>query len=226
MTRLLASVANLGEVDEALACGADLVDCKDPTRGALGAWAPELVAAAVERTAGRAPVSATVGDLPLQRDAVFAAACGMARSGVDFVKIGLFPGDDPGAVFSGLADAAGRAGLVAVLFADRNPDFALLPVLARAKFAGVMLDTADKESGPLTRHLSTERLAEFVAGARRLGLLCGLAGSLRPADVPALLPLRPDYLGFRGALCRDGRVGRLDRRRAARLCRLLRGIPA
>ena len=41
--------------------------------------------------------------------------------------------------------------------------------------------------------------------------MAGLAGSLEPPDVPRLLLLEPDYLGFRGALCagRD-RAARID----------------
>jgi uncharacterized protein (UPF0264 family) len=53
-------------------------------------------------------------------------------------------------------------------------------------------------------------LASFVRRARARGLLTGLAGSLRREDVPALLPLGADYLGFRGALCAAGRAGSLD----------------
>ena len=37
------------------------------------------------------------------------------------------------------------------------------------------------------------------------GLFAGLAGALRADDVPALLALEPDYLGFRSALCNQAR---------------------
>ena len=67
-----------------------------------------------------------------------------------------------------------------------------------------MLDTADKKAGRLTDCLPQARLRCFVAAAQQLGLLCGLAGSLRRQDIPALAVLAPDYLGFRGALCVEG----------------------
>jgi dihydroneopterin aldolase len=41
----------------------------------------------------------------------------------------------------------------------------------------------------------------FVRACRDHALLSGLAGSLEAPDVPRLLLLAPDYLGFRGALC-------------------------
>jgi hypothetical protein len=62
-----------------------------------------------------------------------------------------------------------------------------------------------------------EALARFVAAARRQGLLAGLAGSLSAADVPALLPLAPDYLGFRSALTAGGRSAPLEATAVARV---------
>jgi dihydroneopterin aldolase len=54
-------------------------------------------------------------------------------------------------------------------------------------------------------------LDRFIGRCRNSGLMAGLAGSLEAPDVPRLLPLQPDYLGFRGSLCR-GRVreGEID----------------
>jgi dihydroneopterin aldolase len=54
-------------------------------------------------------------------------------------------------------------------------------------------------------------LREFVGACRGYGMMTGLAGSLEAPDVPRLLLLAPDYLGFRGALCvgRD-RSARID----------------
>jgi dihydroneopterin aldolase len=60
-----------------------------------------------------------------------------------------------------------------------------------------------------------------VERCREIGLLAGLAGSLEPPDVPRLLPLRPDILGFRGALCAKGeRTEGLD----AKAVSLVRGL--
>ena len=36
--------------------------------------------------------------------------------------------------------------------------------------------------------------------------MVGLAGGLEAPDVPRLLPLEPDILGFRGALCAGDRA--------------------
>ena len=209
--RLLASVASLAEVETACRLGADILDLKDPAKGALGAWPTALLAPAVACVAGRRPVSATVGDLPMRPEPLLAAARRTAALGVDIVKIGFFAGGDQRACAAALAAAAqDGVRLVAVLMADQEPDLGVLPILAAAGFLGAMLDTADKAGGGLRRHLPDPVLGGFVARARSLGLLTGLAGSLAVPDIAPLAALEPDYLGFRGALCAGGRTGGLD----------------
>ena len=212
MTAMLASVRTVEETLLALEGGADIIDLKDPARGALGALEPDAAGRIVGAIAGRAPSSATIGDLPSMIPAeVVAAAERTAATGVNFVKAGFFPAPTQVACARALESLARRAPLVAVLFADLHPDFALIETLARCGFAGAMLDTARKNSGPLLHHLGLDTLAEFVGRAHAAGLFAGLAGSLREGDVGALLALDPDYLGFRGALCAAARrTGTLD----------------
>ncbi|SNB78389.1 Uncharacterized protein, UPF0264 family [Arboricoccus pini] len=212
---MLASVADLDEAMVAVEQGADLVDLKDPTRGALGAWPVESVRAAVEALGDRALLSATVGDLPVDPESLVEAARRMAATGVAIVKIGFFAAsaslDELAAAVRALAAVTAEGTrLVAVLMADQELHLPLLPMLASAGFKGAMLDTADKAAGPLSRHLSAPALADFVDRVRRLSMLCGLAGSLRQSDIAPLAALAPDYLGFRGALCGAGRTSRLD----------------
>ncbi len=212
MTGLLASVMTPEEAGTAVAGGADIIDLKDPRQGALGALPAATIRACVARVAGRRPVSATAGDLPMEPAIVAAAVERLGALGLDFVKVGIFPGGDVAACLDTLAQQGRRRGvrLVAVLFADQEPDFDLIPLLREHDFAGVMLDTADKAGGGLRDHLSPERLGAFAEAARAADLITGLAGSLRRDDIAALLPLAPDYLGFRGALTRAGRTTGLD----------------
>jgi len=89
------------------------------------------------------------------------------------------------------------------LFADNQPDFAIIDSLKNAGFKGVMLDTMDKSRGSLTQVMTKTDIARFAGLAKDRALLCGLAGSLRLDDVAELMSYQPDYLGFRGALCVD-----------------------
>jgi dihydroneopterin aldolase len=143
--------------------------------------------------------------------------------GVEFVKIGLFPGGDARASLAALRPLAERAPLVLVLFADAMPAFDAVTAAAAIGARGVMLDTAEKSFGSLRTHLGVRDLFTFVASAKAHGLLAGLAGSLARDDVAPLLALRPDLLGFRGALCQGSRNAALD----ADACAAIRAlIPA
>lgn len=201
-------LASVVDAREAIICrkhGADIIDCKDPAQGALGAVAESAARAIVEAVGDWVPVSATIGDLPCEVEPIKRETLRMAATGVDYVKIGFAPGGDAAPVMRALGrlkPKLGKSRLVGVLFADADPDVGLLDEMARAGFAGVVLDTADKSAGALPDVMGPARLEEFIDRAHANGLFCGLAGSLRLRDVPVLTRLAPDLLGFRGALCR------------------------
>jgi (5-formylfuran-3-yl)methyl phosphate synthase len=212
MTGMLASVTSVDEARIALAAGVDIIDLKAPDKGALGALPIAVVREVVAAIGGACPVSATIGDQPLQPAPVLFSVRQMADAGVDYVKIGFFDGGDRSATLNALAAPASEGiKLIAVLFGDNQPDIACLDALAAAGFCGAMLDTQDKRRGSLLDCCEIDFLADFVAAARVRDLLCGLAGSLRDRDIDVLRPLAPDYLGFRGALCAGHRrTERLD----------------
>jgi len=200
--RMLASVRSAEEALFALQAGADVIDVKDPESGTLGSVARETLREIVASVAGRRPVSATVGDLPLALGSLRQAVGLTAECGVDFVKVGIFEEGFPLEPIQALPPAVAGVRLVAVLFADRAaPPPQASAHLAAAGWHGVMLDTARKTGGSLRDWTDEDWLADFVRQARGAGLLVGLAGSLREDDIGPLAALGPDYLGFRGALC-------------------------
>ena len=216
LPRLLVSIRDPAEAEVARLAGVDLIDAKDPERGALGALEPDIVREIVARVAGDAETSAVA-------EPKAAAVGAMSATGTDWVKIGL----DAQArrrigAFADLPAAApGR--VIAVLFAEDGPAAALVPALARAGFAGAMVDTAGKGGVRLPDLVAPEDLAGFTAACRRHGLMSGLAGSLRVSDIPRLAACGPDYLGFRGGLCRDfDRRNGIDPLRIAEALRALR----
>ena len=211
MTLMLASVTGPPEAEIALAHGADIIDLKDSTNGAFGAVSPETVRATAAAMREHRPLSAVSGEVPMEPDALLAAAGAMAQAGAEYVKVGLFPGARRLECIRALSALARRAKLVGVVFADVDANQSLIPVMAESGFAAAMLDTARKGNGGLLAHKSIPELADFVDAARAKGLLAGLAGSLEAPDVPRLLLLAPDILGFRGGLCAAGdRTGSLD----------------
>lgn len=218
----LASVKNASEAYEAFAAGADVIDCKDPAGGALGRLDIDEIARVVRGIATLVPVSATIGDTFVSPADAVRSAQDVAATGVSIVKCGFFGLAGDAALAEALGEVdLGRAKLFAVLMADRVTDFSLVPLLARAGFIGVMLDTAGKERGSLREIMDADQLAAFLSAVRAHQLAAGLAGSLRLDDIAPLAALGPDILGFRGALCTDGRTGQLDEARVVAVRRAL-----
>ena len=232
MTGILASVHNLREARTVLRSGVEVavIDLKDPRRGVLGALPLPTIRAAVEvcgsESVGSPLVSATTGDLSLNDARLEGRILATREAGVDYVKVGVFEPPLGGALEAErkrmLARcAAASVPVVLVFFAEHLSVLPDVDEIATLGVAGVMVDTADKGSGPLTAKLGLPLLNRFVHAAQRAGLLCGLAGSLRERDIPPLLGLGADYLGFRGALCRGrDRTAALDEAALERIGRL------
>jgi (5-formylfuran-3-yl)methyl phosphate synthase len=210
MALMLASVTGPEEAEIAVRQGGDIVDLKDVGAG-FGTVTPEVVRAAVVAVARRRPVSAVVGVAAADVERITAIASALAEAGAAYVKIGLSPELLRSDFIRALAPLARKTKLIGVMFADSGADRALIPVMAQSGLAGVMLDTARKSGERLLDHLDVTELALFVDAAHAHGLMAGLAGSLETPDIPRLLPLAPDVLGFRRALCIDHvRNARID----------------
>lgn len=224
MTGMLASVCNLDETKLVQDAGVDIIDLKNPADGALGALDFTVVDEIVTYLNGITPTSATIGNLPFQARVIEPVIRRMALTGVDIIKVGLF-GEIKQAEELELLSRLSQQGLriVLVLFAENYQQDYELDSLADTGITGVMLDTMDKQSGSLRQKMSETRLQQFVRDAKSHDLLCGLAGSLSGADIDPLLALHPDYLGFRGGLCRHSdRINVLDK---AATCNVRRQIP-
>ena len=177
MTRMLASVTTAAEAEAVWQLGADIIDLKDPGGGALGPISLETARETIKAVSGRRETSATLGDPPYSEEAVLARARTLAAIGVDYLKLAV-----DGAVLKHLGDSlrclAREVALVGVLFADDEPDLALLPDLATLGFKGAMLDTRDKTRGRLLVHLQVTKLEDFCSRCRAAGTHerpCGFA---------------------------------------------------
>lgn len=224
MSAFLASVQSLQEARIALEQGADVIDLKRPATGVLGAVSSELALEIARFVGGQCTLSATIGDLPCAPDLLAPAVKRMLAAGVDIVKVGVFE-PQPSATwwFELQRLCAQGSKITAVLFADRAPQWRLLQRGAESGLYGIMLDTAAKEEGSLRDWLEDTQIGEFIRRAQGLGLRAGLAGSLGVDDISSLLSLKPDYLGFRSALChRRDRIAAIE---ASLVARVRRQIP-
>lgn len=216
MTRLLVSVTSAAEAIIARDNGADLIDVKDPSQGSLGAQSPQVWREVLEAVGPPTPVSAALGEL--QDDKVFELA--RQTQGLAFAKVGL--------ANATLANDAWRkrwlewrrclaSGVqpVMVMYADWRacgapPPQSLFEFVAAEKVPIVLLDTFHKDGGTLLQHLPIEALTLVRHLIRPCNSRVVFAGSLRLVDLPQLLPLDPDFVAVRGAVCRDSRTGPID----------------
>ena len=113
--------------------------------------------------------------------------------------------------------------IVPVFIADHGLDAAHVAHACALGFPGLMADTADKHAGSLFDVMSFADLHHFVATVRTAQKMVGLAGALRREHQPLLAALKPDFAGFRTAVCVGGRESALDPQRLRALAALMHG---
>ena len=226
--RLLVSVRDVRDAQAAVLGGAEIVDAKDPRRGALGPVTPRALARIRAVVPPGIPVSAALGDAAAE----WAVPRGVGV-GVAYVKVGLrdvIDAEHARALAQRAATRAAEAGaeLVLVAYADALragslPPLAVPDVAAAVGARGVLLDTAFKDRGGLFDILDVARVAQWLAAARATGagLFTALAGSLGEPGLRTALALGADIVGVRGAACDGGRMGRVSVARVVALSALV-----
>jgi uncharacterized protein (UPF0264 family) len=216
MAGLLISVTNADEAELALAGGADVIDVKQPRRGALGAPSPRSLAAVSHVVGGRVPLSVALGELSESVDRLSL----LKTTGLVFAKVGLAQvGADWREQWTSLAaQYPASVHSVAVAYADhgraRSPcPRDVLGMTERLECKALLIDTYVKCDRGLLDFMSLSELHDLVGQAQESGLLAVLAGSLDRVSISRVLDVGPDYVAVRGAACRGGRQGRLDLQR-------------
>jgi (5-formylfuran-3-yl)methyl phosphate synthase len=234
--RLLVSVRSADEVEAALAGGADIIDAKEPANGSLGSVSPATLAAVASQVPRSQELSVALGDVSSVAE-VIVLIDGLrlpSRTATTYLKLGFAGLESQESVCELLGTAVERAGrhqslitIVAVAYADAEranalPAETILRSAAGAGVGGVLIDTYRKDGTRLLDWQAVESLAAWGSLARGSGLLFGVAGSLRADDIRAVaMAADPDVIGFRGAACDAGRLGRVSLERVALLRRCL-----
>lgn len=236
MTRLLVSVRSAAEAEAALSGGASVIDVKEPTRGALGRADDGVIADVISAVAGRAPVSAALGEL---RDRP-GENLPWPLPSLSFVKCGLngCAGDywwqsATDALAGAVREAAPSCRMAVVAYADWRraeappPDEVCTFVRSRPGW-GLLLDTWGKDGLTLLDWMSRVEIDRICRVCRDAGVTIALAGSLRRGLIRTLKPTAPDWFAVRGAACEGlHRTAAVDADRVRELVQLLTAsIPA
>ncbi len=212
MSGLLISVRDAGEALTALRGGADVIDVKEPARGALGRADAGVWTLVRQAIGPDAPMSAALGELtewlnPLDDIEKIKAELGS----VAFCKLGL-----AGCLFKkwrqewrGLRQSLpATLKWVAVAYVDHaaahapDPREVVDEANRSADIAGVLFDTFDKASGSIDR--ASHMLFECARLAKSAGRFVVAAGSLNKQLIERFDAFEPDLFAVRAAACEAG----------------------
>ena len=200
MSKILASIQNMSEAKIIINSEIDIIDLKDPEKGALGKLKTNDIKNIINFINKKKLTSSTIGDLPNNKILIKKIVDELSKTNIDFIKIGVYENN----YIDTLSEIKSIKKLIAVFFADLFlPSTNDLLVLKKSGFSGVMLDTSNKKSGNLFNHLDYSDLSNFILNSKKLNLLTGVAGSINKSHIDQILKLSPNYMGFRGALCEN-----------------------
>lgn len=214
MTKLLVSPRSVSEARVVSRADVDIVDVKNPAEGSLGANFPWIISEIKEIVPPDVPVSAAIGDFPNLPGTASLAALGALEAGADIVKVGLMGPENPSEAVQLVTKLVRTVEqnpkdgeVVACGYADFDRSGTIeplsIPRIAREADADyAMLDTGIKDGKSLTDFLTLSELIEFTEKSHSSGLKVALAGSLGLSEISDLLPLQPDVIGVRGAVCK------------------------
>ena len=200
MSKILASIKDLSEAKILINTDIDIIDLKDPSKGALGRLNKNDIEEIVDFINKKKLTSSTVGDLPNNEELISKNVDEISSTNVDFIKIGVYDKN----YVNTLCKIKSRKKLIAVFFGDIFlPAKNDIMCLKNSGFSGVMVDTSNKKSGNLFNHVSCSEINNFLTTSKNMNLLTGVAGSINETHINDIIKLNPNYMGFRGALCEN-----------------------
>jgi len=210
-TGLLVSVRAVDELEAALSGGADLIDVKEPAKGALAPAEAEVVAAVIAKVKGKVPVSAALGEW--SPNAITDAHWHLELK-LNFVKWGLAGYSSRPGWGEDLLDTRRELPvgmeMVAVAYADWEraksiPPAELVRFAKRFRFKAFLLDTWGKDGKTLLDFATPGEIGDLVESLKRVEMTVAIGGSLRSEHVKQLKGVNPDYFAVRSSACAAGK---------------------
>ncbi|WP_083904858.1 (5-formylfuran-3-yl)methyl phosphate synthase [Rhodopirellula sp. SWK7] len=212
--QLLISVRDIHEATLVAEAGVDVIDFKEPRRGALAPVEPEIWNAASTSLRDRS-LSAALGE-----SNTASSIAALVPNEFRFAKVGpsgLRSSEQLRCLWDSLP-LPPTVELVPVSYADHEAAGCLAPadVLATVIESGhkrLLIDTFSKNGQSLTDHLSDAHLASLLKTAHNAGIWIALAGSIQLPQAQRLheIGIVPGCWGVRGDVCRPNESGHLQR---------------
>lgn len=212
MVSVLVSVRNVEEAKIALRAGVDLIDLKEPEKGAMGMVDLSVVSLIQSALPSNLPLSMACGelcDVPKQLNVI--------PKGISFYKFGLSNCKSTGNWVDNLLLLKDQvlllnksAFVVPVLYGDylkanSIKPFALLELLFEHSFFAIMIDTWGKDGSSVLDLITIDELLQIQNKCDVHNVKFALAGSLNLERVIWLIRegIKPAWFGFRGAVCKE-----------------------
>ena len=215
-TNLLISLRKLDELSEEIIKEVDILDLKDPLNGSIGSWDLQDIKTAVSRFKNKIEISATLGDILINKEFIIKLKQ-FDELSLNYIKFGLLSVELNNLFdkIKFLKESKYKTKLVCVVFVDLFDHLKLvyerLDLFDACGIKYIMLDTYKKNNGDLLNFCNISNLNKFITKCKNLDIKIGLAGSLKENQIPELMKLEPDILGFRSAICKfNKRMSEVD----------------
>ena len=224
-TNLLVSLRKLDELSKEIINEVDILDLKDPLNGSIGAWDLQDIKKVICRFKNQIQISATLGDI-FNNDKFLIKLKQFDKLDLDYIKFGLLSFNIKNLFdkITFLGERKFKTKLVCVVFVDISDNFKFvykkLDSFHASGIKYLMLDTYDKNNGDLLSFCSISNLDKFISKCRKFDIKTGLAGSLKESQIPLMMKLKPNILGFRSAICKlNKRMSEVDTRKLKKISR-------
>ena len=114
MLKILASIQNISEAKILINSDIDIIDLKDPSKGALGKLNINDIVNIINFIDKKKLTSSTIGDLPNNKKLISKSVDELSVLNIDFIKIGVYERS----YINTLAEVNSCKKLIAVFFAD------------------------------------------------------------------------------------------------------------
>ena len=203
---ILISFRSIDEVSEECLKYVDILDLKDPDKGAIGSWEIKNLKKIVHKFGNKIKISATLGD----EDKVYKILNKLNLFDslkLDYIKFGIFTNEIEQLTFllNSIKKRKFKTELVPVIFVENKflRNFVAENIKEFKKFGYnfLLLDTYSKKIGNIFEICSKDYLKTLLNQSLLNNLSIGLAGKLNLSNISQLVELQPKIVGFRSAVC-------------------------
>ena len=222
-TNLLVSIKDFSEISDDLIDFVNIIDLKDPNKGSIGSWEPSEISKVVKLYKSKIKISATLGDI-FDNKKFLTKLEKFDELNLDFIKFGLLSHN-----FNSLYEKIKlvslnkyKTDLVCVIFVDKDEKLKntknKISYLKDSGINHILLDTFVKIKGDIFEFCDIEEIEAFINICKEYKIKTGIAGGLKEYQIPSIINLNPDIIGFRSAVCENrSRSGIIQKKKIKRI---------